>query len=152
MIEFIPSYIDLSTEIDILETRIRDMEREREFLRKSMYDNAPIANLGAMDYSRDKVQNGYVPMTLDRIIERLNSIDESLTKMYDLRNGKKDTKKAIEKMLGDLEGLEYKVAYMRDVKKMRLYEIASELGYSHDHIKRISSRIKMPPRQHRKVD
>lgn len=144
MIEFIPSYNDLCTEIEMLELRIEDMERERDYLRKSMFANAPTNNLGAIDYSKDNVQNGYVPMPLDKIIDRLNLIDQSISDLYRLRNAKEDTKQTIEKMLGDLEGLEYKVAYMRDVRKMKLQEIAEELKYSYDHIKRISSRVRMP--------
>lgn len=141
MIDFIPSYNDLCAEIEMLDLRIEDMEKERDYLRKSMYDNAPSASIGAMDYSKDRVQNGYVPMPLDKIIDRLNRIDRSLEELHRLKSGKAETRNMIEKMLGDLEGLEYKVAYMRDVRKMKLYEIAEELGYSHDHIRRISRRV-----------
>ncbi|RKD26696.1 hypothetical protein BEP19_15940 [Ammoniphilus oxalaticus] len=141
MIEFIPSYNDLCTEIDMLELRIEDMERERDYLRKSMYDNAPINNLGAIDYSREIVQNGYVPMPLDKITDRMKRIDHTLDDLRRLKSGKEKYRKAIEKKLDSLEGLAYKVAYMRDLKKMRLREIAEELGYSLVHIKRISSKI-----------
>jgi len=144
LIEFIPSYNDLCTEIEMLKLRIEDIETEREYLLKSMYDNAPIDNLGAVDHSKDYVQNGYVPMTLDKIVDRLNTIDKSMSDLYRIKEAKEDTKQTIEKMFDDLEGLEYKVAYMRDVRKMRLQDIADELGYSYDHIRRISSMVKMP--------
>lgn len=152
MINFNSSYKDLVTEIEILETRLREMEREREFLRKSMYDNAPRFN-PVLDYSKDMVQNGYVPMSLDKILERLNKIDDSIAMVLEVLKAKKDALTKIEIMLEKLEGLEYRVAYMRDIKKMRLFDIAKELGYSHDWIKRISSRIKKStPRVHQTMD
>ncbi|MXQ52349.1 hypothetical protein [Shimazuella alba] len=43
-------------------------------------------------------------------------------------------------ILAEFEGLEQKVAYMRDVKGMTLIERAADLGYSYIWIKKISSR------------
>ncbi|HLN89024.1 MAG TPA: hypothetical protein VK253_03060 [Candidatus Binatia bacterium] len=117
-----------------------------------MYDNAPRFN-PVLDYSKDMVQNGYVPMSLDKILERLNKIDDSIAMVLEVLKAKKDALTKIEIMLEKLEGLEYRVAYMRDIKKMRLFDIAKELGYSHDWIKRISSRIKKStPRVHQTMD
>lgn len=146
------TFEDLQIEIEIHETRINEMEREREFLRKSMYANAPKFNPTA-SYEGDRVQGGLVPLPLDKIIERLNKIDDSLSVLYEILNEKKKVREKIERMIEQMEGLEYKVAYMRDMKGMKLQQIADELGYSHDHIRRVSSRIKkMPHRSHRKVD
>lgn len=134
-------YNNLLIEIDMLETRIGDMEREREFLRKSMYANSPQFK-GVVDYSKEHVTGGLMPLPLDKIIERLNKIDDSLSVLDQILNEKKRSKERLEIALGSLNGVEYKVAYMRDIKRMRLQEIADELGYSHEHIRRISSRIK----------
>lgn len=45
-----------------------------------------------------------------------------------------------EEKLGELEGIDAKVVYMRDIENKRLYEIADELGYAYDYIRRVSSR------------
>lgn len=135
------SYNDLIIEIESLVIRISDMERERDFLRKSMYANAPKFK-GVVDYSQEHVSGGPMPLPLDKIIERLNKIDDSLYVLNQLLYEKRASKQRLEQVLGGFEGLDYKVSYMRDIKGMRLQEIADELGYSHEHIRRISSRIK----------
>ena len=42
--------------------------------------------------------------------------------------------------MSEFEGVEYRVAYLRDVKGMTLPEVAAELNYSYDWIKRLSAR------------
>ncbi|GED13996.1 hypothetical protein [Aneurinibacillus migulanus] len=147
---FTESYIDLCNEIEMLEIRIKDIEREREFLRLSMYDNKPGFRATA-SYGTEQVQNGYAPMSLDRILERLNKVDDSLNTLYEVLNAKKDAKRKMESVLGNFDGLEYKVAYMRDIKRMKLHEIADELGYSHDWIRKISSRVKKAQIKHKNL-
>lgn len=147
---FTESYIDLCNEIEMLEIRIKDIEREREFLRLSMYDNKPGFRATA-SYGTEQVQNGYTPMSLDRILERLNKVDDSLNTLYQVLNAKKDAKRKMESVLSNFDGLEYKVAYMRDIKRMKLHEIADELGYSHDWIRKISSRVKKAQIKHKNL-
>lgn len=67
------------------------------------------------------------------MIETADTLDEIVTEF------EKAITKA-EEALGKAEGIDAKVVYMRDVEYKRLYEIAEELGYTHDHIRRISSR------------
>jgi len=55
---------------------------------------------------------------------------------------KEKTRKAIEARMSEFEGLEAKVAYMRDVQGMTLIEIAAHLGYSYDWIRKLSSRTR----------
>jgi hypothetical protein len=138
-------YSNLLAEIEMLEIRISDMEIEREYLRKSMYANAPQFK-GVVDYAKEYVTGGLMPLPLDKIIERLNKIDDSLNVLYQLLTEKKTSKERINIMLASLEGIDNKVVYMRDIKGMRLKEIAVELGYSLDRIKQISCRN--PRRKH----
>ncbi|USG65177.1 hypothetical protein NDK47_24140 [Brevibacillus ruminantium] len=150
--EFQSTYNELIMEIDILETRITDLEKERRFLVANMHANAPKLP-GAVDYSKDRVQSNFVPFALDRIIERMNKIDETLGQLRDQLKAKQETMDRLDRILAQMDDLEYKVAFMRDKLHMRLQEIADKLGYSYDHIKRISSRIrKMPPKCHRQKD
>ncbi|MNI86465.1 hypothetical protein D3C73_1435630 [compost metagenome] len=57
----------------------------------------------------------------------------------------------MENNLNKFEGLEYQVAYMRDIQGLPLYKIAEQLGYSYDWIRKVSSRIKAQ-RRHKKID
>ena len=149
MDNFDHTYNELITEIDVLETRINDLRTERRFLLQSMHANAP-KGMGAVDYSRDRVQSNFVPFQLDRIVERMNKIDETIEQLGDQLKAKKETRSKLDGILAQMDGLDYKVAFMRDKLNMRLHEIADKLGYSYDHIKRVSSRIrKMPPQCHR---
>ncbi|MCM3141673.1 Atg14 domain-containing protein [Brevibacillus sp. MER 51] len=148
MENFDHTYNELIMEIDVLETRIKDLVTERRFLLKSMDANAP-KGMGAVDYSRDRVQSNFVPFPLERIIERMNKIDETIEQLREQLKAKRETLRQLDSLLSQMDGLEYKVAFMRDKLNMKLHEIAEKLGYSHDHIRRISSRMKkMPHRCH----
>lgn len=143
------TYSELVAEINMLEARMNDLLTERRFLLKSMNSTAP-KGMGAVDYSKDRVQSNFVPYTLDRIVERMNKIDAMIQQLDEQLKAKRETLEKIYKILEQMDGLEYKVAFMRDKLNMKLQEIAEKLDYSHDHIKRISSKIrKMPPKSHR---
>lgn len=151
LINFNSTYKDLVIEIDILEIRIDDLAREREYLIHAMYHNAPKFN-GVVDYSKDNVQNGFVPMSLDRILERLEDINNAIDFQQEMLNKKKDTLRKIEHLLDKLEGLDYEVAYMRDMQGMSLQQIADKLGYSYNWVSKISSKIKKAKRRQENLD
>jgi DNA-directed RNA polymerase specialized sigma24 family protein len=133
------TYNDLTVEIDTLKIRIKDLEREKKYLRRRMYDNAPRTNMTA-SYDNERVTGGQTPMSLDKVIERLNKIDNQIDHLNGLVEVKIDACKRIDQIIKSSEDLDQKVVYMRDYKRMSLRKIADELGYSHDHIRRISSR------------
>jgi hypothetical protein len=136
------TYDEVCTEIKVLEERIREVEKERKFLRRRMFDNSPYgANLTA-SYDIERVTGGQVPMPLDVVIERLNKIDIQLDQLYTLLEAKKKTRDVIDNIIKSSEDLDQKVVFMRDHKNMPLWKIANELDYSYDHIRRISSRNK----------
>lgn len=95
-----------------------------------------------MDFTQERVTGDKPHLTLDRIVDRLNKIDDNIKPLEDMANIKKNAKNQIEKVMSEFEGLEYKVAYLRDIKGLPLDAIADELGYSYDWIRKISSRIK----------
>jgi len=138
------TYSELIGEIKVLEARIVDLNTEREFLLKNMRANAP-KYTSAVDYSKERVQSNFVPFTLDRIVERMNKIDEMLDNLTEQLKAKRETLKRLDQVLAQMDGLDYKVAFMRDKLNMRLHEIADKLGYSYAHIKRVSSGIRKMP-------
>ena len=133
------SYSELCEEIKALEVRIEELGKERKILQKRMFDNSPGSNL-TIDYSKDRVSGGQTAMKLDVVVERLNKIDDRLDQLYAFLEIKKDARNKIDRILKSSEDIDQKVVVMRDIKKMPLKSIARELGYSYDHIKRISCR------------
>ncbi|GGE47747.1 hypothetical protein GCM10011391_28150 [Pullulanibacillus camelliae] len=133
------TYMDLCREIDILDIRISSLEREREHLRRMMFANAP-SGASTVDYSKERVSSSYEPFPLNEIVSRINGIDKSLEPLYKVMNEKELAKRQMEEKISEFEGLDYKVAYLR-MQGKSLIEIADELGYSYDWIKKVSSRI-----------
>ena len=119
------SYHDLCKEIDILETRIRNLEREHKFW-----------------YSQCWGVRGRLAVPLDVCLKRMEEICDQVEFYATILDEKEDARKHMEKRISELERIDYKVVYMRDIKGMTLMEIAVELGYSYDWIKRISMRNK----------
>jgi hypothetical protein len=119
------SYHDLCEEIDILEVRIKDLENEYTFLYKACFngDRKPI-------------------MGLHMITERMREICDKVELCSTVLRSKEQTLRTIELRISRLESIDYKVSHLRDIKGMTLPEIASELGYSYDWIKKISARNK----------
>lgn len=114
-------YHDLCAEIDILEIRIRDLEMEYKFWYRTCH-------------------GGSLP--LDTCLIRMKEICDQVEMYSTMLEKKEEARKEIEGRLNQFEGLEQKVAYMRDIKGMTLPEIAAHLGYSYDWIKKLSARTR----------
>ena len=121
--------------------RITDLRDERKLILKRMYDNSP-KGVGVVDYSAERVTGGQVAMQLDQVVYRLNEIDKKIDQLVSFLEIKRDVRDRIDKIIQSSEDLDMRVTYMRDYKRLPLQVIAVELGYSYDHVKRISSRNK----------
>lgn len=132
--EIIQSYHDLCKEIDIFEMRISDLEWEYEFWYRACF--------GA---------GRKLSAPLDICLERMERICDQVETYSTILEEKEKTRKAIEERLNKFDGLEHKVSYMRDVEGKTLAEIAADLGYSYDWIRKIGSRAKKAQRRHTAV-
>lgn len=83
-----------------------------------------------------------VHVPLDKALEQYDDIVERIKVVSAEKERKESTRKQIDRLLRQFQGLEMQVAYKRDVEGKSLLAIATELGYSYDHIRRVSSRIK----------
>ena len=135
------SYNEICIEIKILEERISDLRKERKFIFSRMYDNGPLG-VGVVDYSNERITGGQVAMQLDQVVYRLNEIDKKIDQLVSFLEIKRDVRDRIDKIIQSSEDLDMRVTYMRDYKRLPLQVIADDLGYSYDHVKRISSRNK----------
>lgn len=133
------SYNEVCIEIKALEERIADLQDERKLILKRMYDNGP-KGVGVVDYSAERVTGGQVAMPLDQVVYRLNEIDKKIDQSISHLEIKRDVRDRIDKIIQSSEDLDMRVVYMRDYKRLPLKLIAHNLGYSYEHVRRISSR------------
>lgn len=133
------SYHNLCTEIDILEIRAEELEREVKRIQKKMSPSPTIrlvANYDGMPHA------GLAPIQFPKLYDQLQTIYEELHDIYDTLELKCEYKVRMESKMGELEGIEYQVAYERDVNRKPLSQIAKEMQYSYDWIRKISARVK----------
>lgn len=114
-------YIDLINEIELLEIQVNSAITERQ-------------NWHFMNQHRigKHLPLDEVAIKMDKLAERIEWLSERI-------EDKKRLRYIIEDKLNDFEGLEYKVAYLRIVENRKLDDIAEELGYSVDWIKKVSA-------------
>lgn len=123
------SYHDLCQQIEILELHEEalsfQLKRARTLCFSGMLPSDPLP----VHVPLDKALVKY-----DDVMDKLKEIEETLKQMHNVKD-------QMEQRMNQFEGLEYKVAYMRDVQHKPLDTIADELGYSFNWIAKISSRV-----------
>ncbi|MBG9939507.1 sigma factor-like helix-turn-helix DNA-binding protein [Bacillus tropicus] len=133
---------DLAQEIDMLKIQIRDLEIEHKFLMKNMAMNVPKFN-GVVDYTKERVQGGEIPLDLVDIYTRHNKIAGKINVLTEMVQEKQQVMNQVKDVMASMKDLEKRIMYYRDVKGMNLKQIAVLLNYSHSHIRRVSSKMKL---------
>lgn len=134
----IDSYKDLCTEIEIAKSRIEGLEEQKKILLKLMENNKP-KDIAPIDYS-GMPHGSKNFMSFDRIWDSLQHIENMLYIETEILQGMEKTKGKIEGKLSDLQGLQYKVAFMHKLGGKSLQDIAEELGYSYQYIKEVNAK------------
>jgi len=85
-------------------------------------------------------RNTYLPLDValynyDDAMERLDSVREAIEERTQL-------KLRIESMLDNIDEMPARVAYMRDIQRLPLNEIAKRTNYSYSYVKKISMKSK----------
>lgn len=138
-LDFVETYNDITKEIEILELRLIDLEGELQSVRR-------LIDTGKLPSTPLPV---YVP--LDKVLQQYDNVVAAINETSSRLEVKKLIRKKVEENIKNFQGIEYRVAYMRDIEGMPLYKIAEQLGYSYDWIRKVSSRIKAQ-RRHKKID
>lgn len=93
-----------------------------------------------IDYSIPTVQSSNV-ISMETYImqygEQLKRVDKQIEVIINKIDKLEKYIAKIERRLKRLTGLEYKVAYLKEVEGLTLKEIAEELNYSYQHIRRV---------------
>jgi DNA-directed RNA polymerase specialized sigma24 family protein len=132
----ITAYRDVCDEIDLLKLRAEDQERGLKYASKKIHNRLPGAGGAPVIVPLEKALLEY-----DEALMGLKSTLEQIRM-------KETTRRKMEEVIGNIEGLEKALAYQRDALGLPLAVIADRLGYSLGHIKNISSRI---PRRRRRT-
>lgn len=133
------SYRDLCKEIELWEIRLWDLQTERDVIIRQMtrppqtklcanYDGMPKAGMASLDFAE--------------AFSKVQRLDNRIAEAKDVLSLKRGTKKRMERVIGEFDSIEYKVAYLRDIERKPLKKIADELAYSYDWIRKISGRVK----------
>lgn len=134
----IESYHDLCTEIEVLELRLEGLIAEMNHLSRQMH-SSPRTKLVA-SYS-GMPGAGMDASPLDKQFKALCTVNERIDDVKDIISLKVEYKQRMEARMSEYEGLEYKVAFMRDIECKPLKQIHEELEMSYEYIRRISARI-----------
>jgi hypothetical protein len=69
-------------------------------------------------------------------------LEEQLEEINDVLSLKNEARKRMEERMSQFEGLEHKVYVMHVIQRIPLNNIASDLGYSYEWIRKISMKVK----------
>jgi hypothetical protein len=134
------SFKDLVLQREMHERYLEIAEENYEYYKKLLKKDAP-REITAIQYEGMPSGNGNA-ISLDRIyfcLQKYESMIEHET--WTIENLKMLEREILVKVM-QLDGLDYKVVYMRDIKGLKLQSIADELGYDIGYIKNISSKHK----------
>ena len=133
----ITQYLDICQYIDTLEYTLQRHKRTRQHI----IDKCAPKEMSGINYDgMPKGNHDYTPPEV--YMSELMTLDNKIKALTLLLEGYKDVKDKFEKDMAQLKGLHHAVAWRRDALGMSLTEIADELGYSIDHIRRISMQVK----------
>jgi len=138
MTDWRTTYNDLCKEIEILELRASDLEFQMNMARKVCF--------------RGFITDRYSRIPLDRALTSYDDIKEELLGVVAILEHKLQTKRQIEQKMSEFDGLEYQVAFRRDVLRQPLDKIADDLGYSYNWIMKISSRTSIRTKGRKKAE
>lgn len=138
--EIIKSYQELCDEIEIWKSRVKAYEAEVRALKQLANIYGP-SDISALDYSKDRVQGG-THLGFETYLIRLFEIEAKMEVHEKAIEEMRVSKESIERKLDEMSGVDHQVVYLRDIKGYKLQEIADELHFSIDYIKKVSARNK----------
>lgn len=117
------SYHDMNLEIEILEDELKNTEREIE----QWWVGGRL----------------FPTVRIDQAAERVQKLKDKQIVLSEELKHKLISKDKFEERLNNMEGIAYKVFYGRYVEGKLLTEIADDLGYSYQYIKKVSQHLKL---------
>lgn len=131
-------YREILQEIELWELRLDDLKQERRYIIRKM-SKPPTTSLTA-NYTGIP-GTSMVILHLPREWKRVQEIDEKIEECQDILSLKREAKKRMERVMSQMDRLEYRVAYLRDVLRMTYKEIAKEVGLTEGWIRQVGMRV-----------
>lgn len=145
----VDSYKNLLSEIEIIKKRIEGLEYERALIIKTLHKSAP-KDISSISY--DGMPKGSMNhKTLDRTWQDIQRIDSMLFLENEILKNNLKVKNDIENKVKSLKGIEYEITYKRDIEGKNLSDIAKEIGYNYDYVRRIYAKYKKSQLGHRQA-
>lgn len=119
---------DLLQEIEIIKDQIEQLETSVEYWNGDGLSDFVLVGEGARVHGLS-----IASQNVDRLNRKINAL-QTMLEAFEITYAEN------EKRINQLSGLPYKIAKLRYVDGKDYKEIAAELGYSYDHIRRIASR------------
>ena len=110
------NYSDLLTEIEVIKDQIKITESQIDYWWIGNVRNKKIAANTSIEQTEKLVNS------LDNLRERLDMLERAKTR--------------VERLMQQFEGLDYKIAYKRIIECRTHAEIADELGYTEQYIRK----------------
>ncbi|WP_227397338.1 sigma-70 RNA polymerase sigma factor region 4 domain-containing protein [Jeotgalibacillus aurantiacus] len=126
--QIIENYADLTRKISIIETQIEMFEVDIDFWFGK--GSIPFSSKGAAGFGIETAA-----WNTDRVLEKLDQLRKMLEFYQEIKSEMDDN-------INSLDGLEYKISYMRYIENKNYKEIADQLGYSYGYIRNVVSNIK----------
>lgn len=156
--DYIGSYKDL---LELIEINENILERCRINIKAlcthQIVEGAPAGYPGETSYVDADCIHGHgnkKEMNLDvwkKLIDEISKLESMIYLQEEMLKGLYETKEKIDNKLKGLEGLEYKVAYLKYVEGLNLQQIASKLGYSYQYIREVNAKTYKVPTHKQKI-
>ncbi|MCB5235495.1 hypothetical protein [Niallia circulans] len=127
--EVLSMYRELQEETEYYETLLKEINVQWKI------------NYGLLAHNPSPNGGGYIPVAMDITAGHMDKLMDRYKRVEKALEINKRLMKVSEDLLKRFDGLKYKVAYARFVEGKSLMEIAVELNYSYDHIRRVMSKI-----------
>jgi len=139
-VDYIKSFKDLKLQREMHEQLKEAAETNKEYYRRLLHKDEP-HELSAINMDGLPHGNGNA-MSLDRIITYIGNYDNMIYIEQCIIENLEKLEREITEKVKQLDNIDFKVVYMRDILGMQLQEVADELGYDYGYIKNISRRNK----------
>lgn len=137
--EFVKCYMDLCREIEIYEMRLESLIAQKNAILDGWLK--PISDISGIDYSKPRIQENHCKLDMVEQLPHIEALEKDIEKYQLLLQRVKMCKLAIEDRISIMEGIEYKIAYMRIIDGKNLKIIAKELNYSYGYIRQLAKKV-----------
>ncbi|BES65864.1 hypothetical protein SANA_23030 [Gottschalkiaceae bacterium SANA] len=137
--EFVKCYQDLCREIEIYEDRLESLIAQHDAIVEGWLK--PISDISGIDYSAPRVQENHCKLDMMEQLPQIEALEKDIEKYKLLLDKVKDCQKAIVDRIKNMDGIEYRIAYMVAIEGDNLKKIALKLNYSYSYIRKIHSKI-----------